>query len=186
MSIGARILAVLADIEATLMPWCGFLTGFFGIGAISAFRADTQIHAEVMTYLAGTGLLGLLLWWRLADLPWTDGAIWVICFGVGLSLVLFWHRTLVQRVDRWKAHWTRKAGLARTGRTDVRDLANVLPPERGEYNARRYYRMDVFLLGIGEDGKPIYWFGRLPHVAVAGTTGSGKGRKLQDLSAQPC
>jgi len=178
------VLSVLTDIELALMPWCGILTGLFGIDAVNAFRADAQIRAEVMTYLAGTGLLGLLLWWRLADLPWTYGVVWVLWFALGLVTVLFWHRELVQRLDRWKARWTLKSGLARQGRTDVRDLEAVLPAVRHEYDARQYYRRGKFFLGLDQYGKPIYWEGRFPHAAVAGTTGSGKGRKLQDFAAQ--
>lgn len=85
------------------------------------------------------------------------------------------------------ARLTRRSLTARVGKTDVRTVSTLLPIPRKPYNPWKNYcdsESSGFFMGMDEFGKAIIWQGRLPHIAVAGTTGSGKGRKLQCLSAQ--
>lgn len=175
---------LLNSLEHALVPWSGVLTGIFTLGAINAFRADAQLRAEVMTYLSGAGVVGFLAWLMLPDVPRSLGLLWLVLLLAGFALVWWWHRTGIQILDKLKFKLTRPSQLARVGRTDVRTVATLLPKPRQEYDPRTYHKPDRFFLGLSTTGNPIYWDGSLPHVAIGGTSGSGKGRKLQDLAAQ--
>lgn len=165
------------------MPWSGVLTGLFGPVSINAHRRQAFIWGEIAAYLAGTGLLAVALWWWLDGRPlrlWS----WFLCLTIGLVLAFWWYRQGVQLADAAKARLTRRSGLARVGRTDVRTVSRELPDVRKEYDPRRYYRDGDFFLGVDIQGKPVYMGVGLPHTSISGTSGAGKGRKLQDLAAQ--
>ena len=168
----------------TIMPYCGFFASACGLWGISAFRVAAYFRSEVLAYLAVTGWAGLILWWWSPDPDWFIGVWWFISFILGLAFVFWWRRHGVQRFDRFKSRWTLRSALVRGDRTDVRDVAASLPQPRREYDPRAYHRENDFFMGVGQDGKPIYWHGSLPHLVIAGATGAGKGRKLQDLAAQ--
>jgi hypothetical protein len=174
----------LYDMERALMPWSGLLTGAFGIAAISTFHRQAYLRSEILSYLAGAGLLAPVLWWTLTERRWIMVAFWVVFVVFGLVLAWFWYRHGAQWIDGIKTRLTLRSNLTRTGLTDVRYLDDVLPTARSHSDNTKYYKSDQFFMGIGEDQRPIYWTGRLPHLAVVGFSGSGKGRKLQDLAAQ--
>lgn len=98
--------------------------------------------------------------------------------------MVLWYRFTPAMFERTRAKFTKRSGLERVGRTDVRTVANDLPQHQEEYDPRKYHRKGDFFIGLGQNNQPIYWGAKLPHVAIAGTSGSGKGRKLQDLAAQ--
>jgi hypothetical protein len=52
------------------------------------------------------------------------------------------------------------------------------------YDPKEYFVKGKYFLGLGEDGKPVYWEESLPHVQIAGTTGAGKGVFIGMLEAQ--
>lgn len=170
---------------ANMIMSCG---GFFAstccIGAVCAYRREAYFRSEVLAYLAAAGWSGLLLLYWVPDTDWTIGVWWTIAFFWGIASVFWWYRYGVQHFDRLKSRWTLQSTLIRAGRTDVRDVAALLPQHRREYDPRAFHREGHFFLGLGQDGQAIYWHGSLPHVAIAGTSGAGKGRKLQDLAAQ--
>ncbi|GBG13510.1 cell division protein FtsK [Novimethylophilus kurashikiensis] len=175
---------LLVRMEDLLMPWCGALTGFFSVGAITAFHAEKQIRSEIMTYLSVSGIVGIFTWMLLPEAPRLDGQLWLVLLLTGFALVWCWYRRGIQMLDKLKLWLTRPSQLAREGRTDVRYVASLLPQPREEYDPRQYHIHDGFFMGLSVTGAPIYWRDRLPHLAIAGTSGSGKGRKLQDLAAQ--
>ncbi len=165
------------------MPWSGVLLGFFGPVSISAHRREAYFWGEITAYLASFGAVGMALWW------WIDGSAgrgwaWLLCVVAGMVLAFWWYRDGVQAADEMKARLTKRSGLARVGRTDVRTVAAELPPPRKEYDPREFHRAGDFFLGLDVFKKPIFWGGSLPHTSISGTSGSGKGRKLQDLAAQ--
>lgn len=166
------------------MPWAGFMASSCTLGAIATYRTEAYLRSEILAYLAGIGWLSLLIW--LLD----DKSQWMICvqwcgyFVLGKILVLWWYRHGTQFADRLRSRLTLQSTLVREGRTDVRTVATLLPPPQQEYDPRDYFSHGQFFLGLDQDGQAIYWRERFPHVMVAGTSGSGKGRKLQDLSAQ--
>jgi hypothetical protein len=172
------------NMERALMPWSGLLTGAFGIGAISTFQRQAYLRSEILTYLAGSGIVAPILWWTLTDRRWPVGAVWMVYFVFGLVLAWVWYRRAGQWFDGLKARLTLRSNLTRTSLTDVRRLDGILPQARANADNAKFYKSDQFFIGIGEDQRPIYWTGRLPHLAVVGFSGSGKGRKLQDLAAQ--
>lgn len=172
------------SIERALMPWTAVLTGLFLFPAINAFRIDAQIRAEIMTYASLPGIVGLILWWKLRDLPNIQCEFWFLNFCVGILLFFLLYRYVMPFFDLVKSKLTRKSKITRQGRTDVRRLSDKLPRTQKEYDPRQYYCTDSYFLGKDEEGRAIYWKERLPHLAIVGTSGCGKGRKLQDLSAQ--
>lgn len=163
-----------------LAPLGGLLTGLFGIYAIAAHRKQAYLLGEITAYIAVIGLLGLVsVWGELLGI-----LLWVACLTLGLAGSVWWYRVGVQHQENFLARLTRRSGLVRVGRTDVREVSSLLPHPRQEYDPRDFYQQGEFFMGLDEHGQPLAWAGPLPHVAIAGTTGSGKGRKLQDLAAQ--
>lgn len=176
---------ILTNVEHALMPWSGVLTGIFSLAALNAFRAEAQIRAEIMFYLSVTGIAGFVAWLILPTASYLNGVLWLFFLPLGFACVWLWYRTGIQMIDKLKSRLTRRSDLARTGRTDVRTITTTfLPLRQREYDPRTYHKLDSFFMGLSRDRNPLYWKGNLPHVAIAGTTGSGKGRKLQDLAAQ--
>lgn len=165
---------------SSLAPLGGALTGLFGVFAVAAHRRQAYLIGEVTIYLAGAGLLGLMV-----CRDDTFALIcWLVCLLVGVAGALWWYRVGVQHQEALMARLTRRSNLIRAGRTDVREVHELLPPPTQEYDPRLYHQKGRFFMGMDESGKPLLWRGALPHVAIVGTTGSGKGRKLQDLAAQ--
>lgn len=165
------------------MPLSGILFGLFTPVSIHAHRREAYLWGEVTAYLAATGVVGLALWWQQSErtsLAWD----WTLCAVCGAALAFGWYRNGVQLMDQMKDHMTKRSGLARLGRTDVRTVAQELPASREQYDPRLLHRRDHFFLGLDITGQPIHWTGVFPHTCIAGTSGSGKGRKLQDLAAQ--
>lgn len=184
----------LAMAEHWLMPWCGLLAGFFGILAIDSMQQEKQFRGEAYAYSAFVGLAGLVLWFFLPQItamaghrlerPIWHAVLWPVFALVGVAAAVHFFRNGVQFIDRLKERLTKKTPLSRDTRTDVRSVAAVLPSGEADYNPRDYYKAGLFFMGLAETGEPQYWQGRLPHVSIVGTSGGGKGRKLQDLAAQ--
>jgi len=174
----------LVNTERALMPWSGFLTGFFCMFAVRTFTEKQYIRSEILSYLTGTGLLGIVLWWYLPDRTPKDGALWVSSLAVGLSCMFVWYRFSPRFFERARIKLTKHSELERPGRTDVRSIADHLPKSQNEYDPRTFHREGDFFMGLDQLSKPLYWKGKLPHLAVVGTSGAGKGRKLQDIAAQ--
>ena len=174
---------LFAQLAELLLPWSGALLGLFGLVTINAHRREAYLLGEITAYFALAGLIGLMLWWWL-DRSLLMGLGWLACTVGGAAIGFWWYRDGVLAVDELKARLTKRSRLARVGRTDVRTVAAELPPLRQEYDPRQHHRHGDFFLGLGVNNKPIYWGGSLPHTSISGTSGSGKGRKLQDLGAQ--
>lgn len=176
------------------MPWAGFLTGVFSLFALDAFKRESHLQAEIYFYFSFSGLLGVASWFLLPVVtsslmrpiipPMWHLALWPVFFAAGIAFVFWFLRRGVQRLDALKSKLTVGSAIARRGKTDVREIANLLPASGNEFDPKAYFSEGKFFIGLGEDGQPIYWQGNLPHVSVCGTTGSGKGRALQVLSAQ--
>ncbi len=165
------------------MPWSGLLFGLFAPISINAHRRESFLWGEITAYFAATGLLGIGLWWWQSE-DAASGWTWSLCVLAGLALAFWWYRIGVQMLDHSKDRLTKKSSLVRVGRTDVRSVASALPAPRKEYDPRIFHCENDFFLGVDVFGMPIYWGASLPHTSISGTSGSGKGRKLQDLAAQ--
>lgn len=158
----------------------GAILGLMGLLAITWHRRQAYFRSEVAAYGALAGiLLGIYGWQKQIDV-----LLWGVGLVAGAYPVFWWYRIGVQHSEAFLLRLTRRSGLVRGGRTDVRDLSHHLPTPRTEYDPRHYHDVGRVFMGLDEAGKPLTWKGSLPHVAIAGTTGSGKGRKLQDLAAQ--
>lgn len=177
------MLASIARLGEFLMPWSGALFGIFAPLSITAHRREAFIWGEITAYAAVIGLLGIGLWWIRDGSPGI-GWMWVLCLVAGMTVSLWWYRSGVQAADHLKNRLTKRSCLERVGRTDVRTVAQELPTPRQEYDPRQFHHSGEFFMGLDVFGKPIQWGSSLPHTSVTGTSGAGKGRKLQDLAAQ--
>lgn len=167
-----------------LMPWSGFATGFCCVVAVHTFNQEQYLRSEVHTYLTGAGVLGITLWWYLPERSAALCYEWLGCFTLGLICVYYFYRLTPGLLDNAKAFLTKRSVLERLVRTDVRTIADQFSKNHEEYDPRQYHRVGEFFMGLNKHNKPIYWQGKLPHCSVVGTSGCGKGKKLQDLAAQ--
>lgn len=107
---------------------------------------------------------------------WLDIGIFVISAALGIALAIMLLREGVQKFDVLRRKATVTSEAERNKKTDVRDVGKMLP-QQINFNVEKYidFSKGTFL-GLGENG-PVYWPAgeKLPHVQVAGTTGSGKG-----------
>ena len=93
-------------------------------------------------------------------------------------------RKLGPKFDEFKKSNTIRTRLERNRKTDVREIEKFLPRIQENYDPTNFFKPKGFFLGLGENGNPVYWEERLPHVQVTGTTGAGKGVALGMLCAQ--
>lgn len=118
----------------------------------------------------------------ISDMLWFAG-----CFAVGIISAIVLLRSGVQFFEKTKSKLTQKTELERNKKTDVREIDKFLPSPMPAYDVEKYidFAKGTFL-GLDENKKPIYWPpGKiLPHVEVAGTTGSGKGVFIGMLISQ--
>jgi len=118
----------------------------------------------------------------ISDMLWFVGA-----FAIGIVSAIVLLRSGVQVFERAKQKMTQKTALERNKKTDVREINKFLPDPMAPYDVDQFidFKKGTFL-GLDEHKKPIYWpFGKtLPHVEVAGTTGSGKGVFIGMLISQ--
>lgn len=110
------------------------------------------------------------------------------CSTIASSFAAIWFlRGGVAWVEKLKQRFTLTSSIERNKKTDIRNIDDFLPKVIETYNPYTYFNLDkgVFL-GLSETGEPIYWphSKPLPHVQVAGTTGSGKGVWLGMYIAQ--
>lgn len=194
-TIKLQVLYLLFFIENISMPWGAFATGFFSLAALDAFRREKHLSAEILFFMSIPGVAGLILWFVLPSMAysWTGRTIempvwhalfWPVFLVAGVLAMVWTLRHGVRILDKIKSRYTLKGSTERQGKTDVREIASSLPKSAGEFDPRNYFSDGEFFIGLDETGQPIYWPGSLPHVSVCGTTGSGKGRELQVLSAQ--
>lgn len=118
--------------------------------------------------------------WPVSTLLWS-----VLTACAGAAATLFWFRVATPTTEKIADRLTKKTGLERNQKTDVRFINHFLPSPVGEFDPLKHWRAEGFFLGLDAQKKPISWTrGTLPHVQVAGTTGAGKGVVLSMLAGQ--
>lgn len=117
----------------------------------------------------------------------SDLSIFISTAILGIVAAVIMLRTGTQIFERTKSKLTQKTALERNKKTDVREINKFLPAPMPPYSINQYidFKKGTFL-GLDEHKKPIYYpAGKtLPHVEVAGTTGSGKGVFIGMLISQ--
>ncbi len=93
-------------------------------------------------------------------------------------------RALSAKVDWLKNLTVKRTSLARTGKTDVRKLDEVLPATAKKFNPTDFWHRESVFLGIGVDGKPVRAPYPLRHLQVTGTSGCGKGVLLSQIALE--
>lgn len=116
-----------------------------------------------------------------------DLSFFFTTFAVGIVAAIVTLRSGVQLFAEAKNKLTKNTELERNKKSDTRTVLDKLPDPMPAYDIEKYvdFAKGTFI-GIGEDKKPIYWppGKTLPHVEVAGTTGSGKGVFIGMLISQ--
>lgn len=116
------------------------------------------------------------------DMLWFTGT-----FVLGIISAVALLRSGVQLLEKTKGKLTQANSLERNKKTDVREIGKFLPAPMSPYDVDHYidFKKGTFL-GLNEHKKPIYWppGKAMPHVEVAGTTGSGKGVFMGMLISQ--
>ena len=176
-----------------LMLWPflqGVMAGFFILHCFSFHSQEKEIRAAVCSFFGIAGSLAALSWFGLAFLSHGDVDAspllwWGAGAGLGLVSALFADRAFAGVFNSMVHTFTRRTSLERNRKTDVREIHRFLPSAGDPYDPTRYFSVEKgFFMGLDETGKPVYWQGRLPHIQVAGTTGSGKGVFLGMIGPQ--
>lgn len=179
-------------------PWAGIAIGV-GLFGIWAFRESKSRFGLMLflSILASGVVLGPLSWWGFPELvalllghrlSWPLWYLYAYAGGValGMGAVWVWFRHVTPRLDAFVFKSTRKSGVERNSRTDIRNIGAALPKQREPYDPFSYTAPGKVFLGLGEAG-PVYvdrktW--RKSHVHVIGTTGAGKGVAAGVMLAQ--
>lgn len=158
-------------------------------GATSILAAITHIKqrfyiSEILIYLAVASCLFTSNIWLEPNFRSLDFINWCLSVFLGIGIVFSWSRNIAPYFNKRLGKLTRQSDLMRAGKTDARTVTQSLPKPRKEYDPRNYFSYKKYFLGMGEDRKPILFEKGLSHTLITGTSGSGKGRKLQSICAQ--
>lgn len=146
-----------------------------GIGAFLAFSAPLGFTA-VNLFAHKLDLDGL---------PLSTLLPWLIVLSASIIVSLYSIRFATPVIEKLKKKLTLKTSLERNTKIDVRKIADYLPEGGKVYNPEKYFQKNDYFLGLDESNKPIYLEQpRLPHIQIAGTTGTGKGVFIGILEAQ--
>lgn len=198
-SLNYYIIAALLYLAHT-SPLFGFLSAFvvFRINRSTADKQNPTFRGKLFSLLSIPPIViltahialpviakmefGTAMTASISDMLWFAG-----CFTAGIVSAITLLRSGVQLLERTKGKLTQTNALERNKKTDVREINKFLPEPMPLYDVDRYidFKQGTFL-GLDEHKKPIYWPpGKpLPHVEVAGTTGSGKGVFIGMLISQ--
>lgn len=178
--------------------WLLLLTPSMVAGAALLMLAHSNDKKEAWARLAALGAMipiGSWLIWNFGISPnlpnapaWSASALFASLLAgcAGATITLFYFRFATPAAEKIADRWTKKTGLARNQKTDVRNIFDFLPIPVGTFDPVKFWDLKKgFFLGLNADKKPIFWDrGSLPHVQVVGTTGAGKGVVLSMLAAQ--
>ncbi len=189
--------AALYAAKTVIYGWIiGIFSGFFAVFALDNLKRENELSAEIFGAFSAVGLvlpiayfsLNLFLAERvgLSQISFKYLVFWGICTLAGVGLGVWFHRSFTSTLDIFKSKITKKTALERNKKTDVRSIEKILPTAIS-YDPSKYFDKEKgIFLGLAEDESPLYWpSGRaLPHIAISGTTGSGKGVAIQVLLSQ--
>ncbi len=178
--------------------WGGVAAGpaIFLLMAAMSVHKDHEQTRMVLAVLGVGALLygpGAIIWWPLvvdaleATHRWPPGQIaaygqpmfgWLLwgAAGVGLWWLIF--RYMAKKREAFRQRLLAKTDARRTGKTDIRTVAELLPKPTGDYDPVRHFRKGQIFLGLDEAKKAVlipYELFRRCHIQLMGTTGAGKG-----------
>ena len=180
-----------------LFPFFKLIASSFA-GFMLIFFLNLGIEGAIgVGLLAATMLIamsGLIAWilinaiasrYGISGLPITDLIVWGAFLVTGVVVALSVIRFFTPILEKIKKKLTLKTSMERKSKIDIRDIDKYLPQGDRPYSVEKYFKKGDFFLGLDERDKPIYLgSGRLPHVHIAGGTGSGKGVFIGMLEAQ--
>lgn len=184
----------LLNIVADGLLVAGGPVGACAMLALSAHKNDETVQWQLFIFATVAGLCLPLLWVAAIkafeyDLPlWPVGTFFIQA-AVGAAVMIWLMRVVPQRWNSLTHKLTRKSVLERNRKTDVREIHKHLPDPQKPFNPMQFFnRQDGVFLGLTEEKKPLFiprkkW-PKMPHAAIMGTSGSGKGVALQILAAQ--
>lgn len=119
---------------------------------------------------------------RLDSVPYYENvSVWLVLVGFAGSLFCYFllRRYCSPALNSFRHRLTKRTGLERNTRTDIRDYQKNFPKQWKEYGATKYINLDKgIFVGLNERGKPSYipvekW--QTSHTQFLGTSGAGKG-----------
>lgn len=174
-----------------MSPWAGLAIGAGAFGSFATAKGDEKSASQQfwLVVLAGGLILGPVAWFGMPALlewifqqpvaRWPDWHLQAqaVGFAVGMGVLWGWYRYALPAFDGMFSRKTKRSGIERNRRTDVREIDSALPAERKPYDPSKFFKKGKIFIGRGESG-PVYvdrvqW--RKSHVHVIGTTGAGKG-----------
>lgn len=165
----------------------GLACGFFAFFAMNFYKKK-ELLSRLCGFLSVICLASPASWFLLAHFTFYhklyDLYTWTFCVLVGFVVAIFFDRKSLFFLDKIINKLTKKSGIERNKKTDVRDIETFLPSEIASYDPKKYFREDRFFIGLDEKNKPIYHDSALPHIQIVGMTGSGKGVLLGSLATQ--
>lgn len=183
----------IASIYPFLKIFASSFAGFLIVFLLS-IGADSTFVLILIAIAVFVGLSGFLAWfvvhgiagrYGLEGLPISALIEWGLFLIAGVILALSVIRLFTPFIEMLKKKLTLKTSLERNTKIDIRRIHEFMPEGDKKYNPVKYFRKNDFFLGLDERENPIYWgSGRLPHVQIAGATGTGKGVFIGILESQ--
>lgn len=173
----------------------GFTTGFTAMYALDHQSKENEIRAALWGSVTLLGCVVPVCWMLFNffyaekhgfSISWWYLFGWGVLVVVGSAAAFYVQRKWTQKFDLFKHRLTLGTLAERDKKTDVRKIREVLP-QPIKYNPVEYFDMKKgMFLGLDERRMPIYWPADLPlpHTAIIGKSGSGKGVAAQNIIAQ--
>ena len=173
-----------------------FASAFSGFSIVFVLNLGLEgaIRLSLFAVTALIGLSGLFAWLLVNEiasrdgmtgLPINDLIYWAIFLIAGVIVGLSVIRFFTPLLEKIKRKLTLKTSMERNTKIDVRRIQDFMPEGGRVFNPEKYFKEGDFFLGLNEKEKPIYWgSSRLPHVQIAGATGTGKGVFIGMLESQ--
>ena len=192
-----KFLIFLANTLILIQPYAKTLVPFFaGFALFAAAESEENkgfwFQLGLFSLFICLGVWGAFNWvvqpsfaGQVSPFPTSDLMISALCFLGGLAAFFGWLREGHPWLNAKTQKITKRTATERNKKTDVRFINDFLPPVADDFDPKKHFASQKFFIGVGENGKPIYLTKKtLPHVQIAGTTGSGKGVLLGSLAAQ--
>lgn len=185
------VLVVQAEIYGiTIFAWAGGLCTVFALSTEKEMLSN-QVYMWLAAFCSAVGFGSWVLCnyviapgYASGGFPFWHMLVASVMFALGAFCGFWWLRKGTPEIEKLKSSLTKRTSIERNTKTDIREISKFLPKIDGDYDPKTYFKDDGYFLGVGESGLPIYWDGNLPHIQVAGTTGSGKGVFLGMISSQ--
>lgn len=169
------------------VPLAGLLAGFCAVLFINARTKKNEFVATVHLNLAAFAATFVAAEYFIVGEYFGFWGV-VIAFAAGVFCGFYWLRKSPAWADGAAQLFSKKTSVERNKKTDVREIATMLPSAASKYNPTRFFNKKKVFLGLGVDKSPVALsreaWPTMPHIQVVGTTGAGKGVFIGLMAAQ--